>query len=50
MKMSSFPSIIELFWTVSQEVLGYIQNEVKRFKTFVANRVQTIRGSTRVDQ
>ena len=48
--MSSFPSIIELSWTVSQEVLGYIQSEAKRFKTFVANRVKIIRDSSRVDQ
>ena len=28
----------EYFWTDSQMVLGYLQNESKRFKVFVANR------------
>ena len=33
----------EYFWTDSEVVLGYINNESKRFKVFVANRVQMIR-------
>jgi len=31
------------FWTDSQTVLKYINNETKRFHTFVANRVASIR-------
>ncbi|PIK44569.1 hypothetical protein BSL78_18566 [Apostichopus japonicus] len=31
-----------IFWTDSMIVLGYIRNEDKRFKTFVANRVSKI--------
>ena len=30
------------FWTDSQVVLGYIKNESRKFKIFVANRVQQI--------
>ena len=29
----------KVFWTDSKVVLGYITNTVKRFKSFVANRV-----------
>lgn len=36
----------EFFWTDSQVVLGYINNEVHRFHIFVANRVQLIRNNT----
>jgi hypothetical protein len=32
------------FWTDSKIVLGYINNDVKRYKIFVANRVQQIRN------
>lgn len=39
-----------IFWTDSTSVLKYIQNENKRFKTFVANRVNTIREITKVKQ
>lgn len=38
------------FWTDSASVLKYIRNENKRYKTFVANRISTIRDSTEVDQ
>nr|XP_054593653.1 uncharacterized protein LOC129160674 [Nothobranchius furzeri] len=38
------------FWTDSTAVLRYIQNENKRFKTFVANRIHTIRENSEVDQ
>lgn len=34
------------FWTDSQVVLGYINNEACRFHTFVANRVQRIHRTT----
>lgn len=33
----------EFFWTDSQVVLGYINNDARRFHIFVANRVQLIR-------
>ena len=38
------------FWTDSKLVLGYIQNNTKRFKIFVANRIHQIRGSCRVEK
>jgi Pao retrotransposon peptidase/Family of unknown function (DUF5641)/Protein of unknown function (DUF1759) len=34
------------FWTDSKIVLGYINNEVRRYKIFVANRVQRIRNNS----
>ena len=40
----------EVFWTDTKVVLGYITNTVKRFKTFVANRVQQIKEKTDVQQ
>ena len=36
----------EVFWTDSKVVLGYITNTVKRFRTFVANRVQQMKEKT----
>lgn len=36
----------ECFWTDSQVVLAYINNEARRFHMFVANRVQLIREKT----
>ena len=38
------------FWTDSTTVLSYINNEAKRYHTFVANRVAVIRDSTDVSQ
>ena len=40
----------EWFWTDSKVVIGYIKNDDRRFKTFVANRVQQIRENTDVQQ
>ena len=40
----------KFFWTDSQVILGYIRNELKRFKVFVANRVQNIRNHSDVSQ
>ncbi|XP_043217008.1 uncharacterized protein LOC122379127 [Amphibalanus amphitrite] len=37
------PNLTEHFWTDSLAVLGYVQNESKRFHVYVANRVQEIR-------
>ena len=36
----------EFFWTDSMVVLGYINNEARRFHVFVANRVERIKQST----
>lgn len=36
----------EFYWTDSQVVLGYINNDARRFHTFVANRVQLIRDNS----
>lgn len=38
------------FWTDSQVTLGYINNEARRFHTFVANRVQRIHRTTTPQQ
>ena len=43
-------SIREHFSTDSQVVLGYINNESKRFKVFVANRVQLIFDNSNTNQ
>ena len=40
----------EVFWTDSKVVLGYITNTIKRFKIFVASRVQQIKEKTDVQQ
>ena len=40
----------EFFWTDSQVVLAYINNEARRFHVFVANRVQLIRENTNPNQ
>lgn len=40
----------EYFWTDSRVVLGYINNDARRFHVFVANRVQRIKQSTHPDQ
>ncbi|XP_057677992.1 uncharacterized protein LOC130907200 [Corythoichthys intestinalis] len=38
------------FWTDSKVVLGYINNDEKRFHLFVANRIQQIKTSTTPSQ
>ena len=35
-----------IYWVDSMIVLGYIQNDVKRFRTYVANRAKKIRDQT----
>ncbi|XP_034537461.1 uncharacterized protein LOC117811344 [Notolabrus celidotus] len=40
----------EYFWTDSKVVLGYINNEARRFHTFVSNRIQRIHLSTTPQQ
>ncbi|XP_064618822.1 uncharacterized protein LOC135482568 [Lineus longissimus] len=49
-KELDYKDIRETFWSDSKVVLGYINNEARRFHVFVANRVQMIRGSTSPDQ
>ena len=39
-------SFKEFFWTDSNIVLGYIKNTTKRFKIFIANRIQMIHNVT----
>lgn len=39
-----------LFWTDSTCVLGYVENECKRFHTFVANRIAAIHDATSPQQ
>ena len=42
--------IKEMFWTDSEVVLGYLKNDAKRFKVFVANRIQTIKNHTNINE
>ena len=49
-KELQYGEITEVFWTDSEVVRGYISNDARRFHTFVANRVQTIREYSRPDQ
>ncbi|XP_068742124.1 uncharacterized protein [Montipora capricornis] len=37
------PTCRSIFWSYSTCVLRYVENEDKRFQTFVANRIATIR-------
>jgi hypothetical protein len=46
----SYKNIVDIFWTDSTVVLGYISNDSKRFQVFVANRVQQIRNVTSPEQ
>nr|XP_054773349.1 uncharacterized protein LOC129281437 [Lytechinus pictus] len=39
-----------IYWTDSTIVLQYVRNDVKRFQTFVANRIATIRGHSEPHQ
>ena len=43
-------SPVDVFWTDSMIVLGYLNNEARRFHTFVSNRVQQIRDYSSPDQ
>ena len=40
----------ETFWTDIRAVLGYVKNEVKQFKNFIANRIQIIKENSNVNQ
>ena len=46
LELNDVTSIREHFWTDSQVVLGYINNESKRFEVFLSNRVQLIRNNS----
>ena len=39
-------NVKETFWTDSEYALGYIRNESRKFKAFVANRIKLIRDHT----
>ena len=39
-KEVEYTQIQEIFWTDSKMVLGYINNDARRFHVFVGNRVQ----------
>ena len=43
-------NVKETFWTDSEIVLEYIQNESRKFKVFVANRIEMIRDHTEIYQ
>jgi hypothetical protein len=42
--------IVNVYWTNSKVVLGYLNNEARRFHIFVANRVQQICDETSPEQ
>ena len=44
------PISCSMFWTDSTSVLGYIENEDKRFHTFVSNRLTIIHDGSTPDQ
>lgn len=46
----SLSDAVEYFWTDSKVVLGYINNEARRFHTFVSNRIQKIHLSSSPQQ
>ena len=44
------PITREVFWTDSKVVLGYLNNDARKFHIFVANRIQKIKQLTRPEQ
>ena len=50
LKELDYQDVSEFFWTDSRVVIGYINNETKRFHTFVANRIQQIHDHTSPQQ
>ena len=48
-ELTIYPTIKEYFWTDSEVLLGYVNNNTKRFKISAANRVQLIRENSNVD-
>ena len=49
-KELDYAEMKEVFWTDSKTVLGYINNDARRFHVFVGNRVQEIRERTSPNQ
>ena len=45
-----YDGLQDFYWTDSKVVLGFINNESRRFQVYVANRVQFIRDHTSPDQ
>ena len=45
-----YDKVIDIYWTDSKVVLGYLSNESRRFHVFVANRMQQIRDETSSEQ
>ena len=43
-------NVKQTFWTDSEVVLGYIRNESRKFKVFVANKIELIRDYPDVHQ
>jgi hypothetical protein len=46
----TYDNVVNVFWSDSRVVLGYINNDSRRFQVFVANRVQQIRNATSPEQ
>ena len=42
--------VTHYFWTDSKVVLGYIRNNTRRFKIFVANRIHQVKENTNEEQ
>ena len=49
-KEPHLPIIREVFWTDSKVVLGYLNNDARKFHIFVANRIQKIKQRTQPEQ
>ena len=49
-KEFQIPITRETFWTDSEAVLGYIRNQARKFKVFVANRVEVMRENSHDSQ
>ncbi|XP_055958550.1 uncharacterized protein LOC130013685 [Patella vulgata] len=46
----NYSNLTEVFWSDSKVVLGYINNDARRFQMFIANRIQQIRESSNPTQ
>jgi hypothetical protein len=44
------PEIKNNYWTDSKAVLGYVNNDARRFHTFVANRIQVIKQYSKSEE
>ena len=49
-ELTMWKTIREFYWTASMVTLGYIRNEEKRLKAFVANTAQLIRENSNMNQ